>query len=152
MDEEIKNEGQTTPTPSDYELTFNLPPLEGLTVEAGRKENLDIDADSNHPFWNDGKFHSAAVERKLAVQKIVTPGHTPVPGEISKKMELEKAGITEKDLQASDEAVRNLMDQENFDRAIKPLQAEWGPPPDSTKKWAASASSSPLSPSSLEGF
>jgi hypothetical protein len=123
MAEEPKVE--TTPTPSDYELTYDLAPLEGLTVEAARREILKTEADPNHPFWLDHRFHSAAVQRQLAVHKIIHPEHVPAPGEISRKMSLEAAGVTKEELEKMPDA-QDLLQHEEIDDITGQLKKEWG--------------------------
>jgi len=128
---ERENEAQGTSPLTEYERAFDLPPRETVTREQALTEiakvNAAGEAGDDHPYWSPRhRLHNDAVDRMSAVFKIKSPGPRIASDQISKALDLRKAGVTEGELAKIPEKLQNLVDGEEIDKALKPLQAAWG--------------------------
>lgn len=126
--EETKKEGPTTtPVPTEYELARDYKPTQFVSQEEARREIAKTNEDQQHPYWDfSHRHHEESVGRMTLLYSIVNPEKRTAPGQISKAMDLREAGVTEEELTKIPEKLQDFVDEQEMDKALKPLQEAWG--------------------------
>jgi hypothetical protein len=134
MDEEPKgNEApETGPAPlTEFERAYHLPARESMTREQALDEIAGVnkagETGEDHPYWSPtSRLGAQAVDRMSALFKIKTPGPRVPSDQISKSLDLRRAGVDEKMLAKIPGKLQDLVDKEEIDKALVPLKAAWG--------------------------